>query len=234
MKRSNPAEHMNQDKEKWYLRKRASEKVFGPVNLDDLVQWAEHGRIEPDDEVSNDEKTWKSAESVSDLGLCWMVELPSGELSGPVNIRTVCDLVTEGVINPDCKVQRQNSDSFQVVGLALAEVLTELLERHDPVPDPQPIRDEVQALEVRLEELQTMQNQLRAHNEHLLQQAELRLADATQHGEMLVESAAQTLHKTLDARRRARSASAKPIPPRRVRGSAPRRATTISSHNIRR
>ena len=53
-----------------YLKK-ADGKVYGPVELDRLVEWAIEGRVGPKDELSEDEEKWSAAVELKDLQKFW-------------------------------------------------------------------------------------------------------------------------------------------------------------------
>ena len=69
---------------RWFLRI-PGRKVFGPVTAGRLVQWAEQGRILPDNEVSVDRQNWVPAVSVPELNMCWFVVDGNRNKIGPVN-----------------------------------------------------------------------------------------------------------------------------------------------------
>ena len=50
----------------WHL-KIDDGSTFGPVPIEDLVYWAEQGRIAPGNEISSDTEKWVPAETVPEL-----------------------------------------------------------------------------------------------------------------------------------------------------------------------
>ena len=87
----------------WYL-KIDDGSVFGPVESAVLRDWAEQGRIAPGNELSEDKKTWVPAETIPGLGMEWKVGLRDGTLYGPLNLRTLGDLIREGTVSSDAKL----------------------------------------------------------------------------------------------------------------------------------
>ena len=88
----------------WHLRIDDG-STFGPVTLQDLVGWAEQGRIAPGNLISSDEKDWQPAETVAELSMEWVVELPDGSAFGPINIRALDDLLMDGTVGPDAPLR---------------------------------------------------------------------------------------------------------------------------------
>ncbi|MDA0321671.1 MAG: hypothetical protein O2923_03005 [Verrucomicrobia bacterium] len=87
----------------WHVRLE-DRRVIGPVNFIELREWADQCRIYPGHEVSDDQTSWRSAESVPELGMFWKIKLPDGTDYGPLNLFAVRDLVDNGSIAPDAEV----------------------------------------------------------------------------------------------------------------------------------
>ena len=87
----------------WHVRLE-DRTVMGPVNFIELREWANQCRIYPGHEVSDDQISWRSAESVPELGMCWKIKLPDGTDYGPLNLFAVRDLVDNGSISSDAEV----------------------------------------------------------------------------------------------------------------------------------
>ena len=51
----------------WYLR--TQDETFGPESMEKLVEWARLGRIQPGQEVSDDNEIWRRVEDVPFLDL---------------------------------------------------------------------------------------------------------------------------------------------------------------------
>ncbi len=52
---------------KWFLR--TQDETFGPVTEGQLVNWAKLGRVQPGQEVSDDNIVWRRVEDVPFLSL---------------------------------------------------------------------------------------------------------------------------------------------------------------------
>lgn len=92
----------------WYLRKPSGE-IYGPKGLSELVAWATDGRIAPDDELSSDQKNWKSAPSVPELGLLYGIQLEDRSTYGPVHMQVINDLLLEGDIQSTTLIQHSQT-----------------------------------------------------------------------------------------------------------------------------
>ena len=66
---------------KWYLR--TQDETFGPETEARLVEWAKLGRIQPGQEVSDDNETWRRVEDVPFLDLRFSIDLGDGNPRGP-------------------------------------------------------------------------------------------------------------------------------------------------------
>jgi hypothetical protein len=82
----------------------ADEKVFGPVDVETLVEWAGDSRIDPTSSVSKDQKTWIAAPLVPELGMTWLVETAPGTFYGPFNRRVVDGLFESGTLTRDARL----------------------------------------------------------------------------------------------------------------------------------
>lgn len=81
--------------ETFYLRM-AGGKVFGPVDMSTLRQWAADGRVEPSATVSRDRKEWARATDIPELEMEWVVENEPGQFYGPTHRTVVDDLIKSG------------------------------------------------------------------------------------------------------------------------------------------
>ena len=66
---------------KWYLR--TQDETFGPETQEKLVEWARLGRIQPGQEVSDDNIEWKRVEDVAFLDMRFSIDLGDGNPRGP-------------------------------------------------------------------------------------------------------------------------------------------------------
>jgi len=123
--------------ETWRMRK-TSDRIFGPVALSTLRAWACDGRIAPDDEVSEGDGPWRRACNVPDLGMDWLLELPGGDLFGPVPLSAFLDMLREGTIGPDLKVRRRDDTDFRRLGDVADGGLPGPQPEPEPAPAPEP------------------------------------------------------------------------------------------------
>lgn len=93
----------------WFVKKQTNE-IYGPVALNVLKHWAADGRIAPEDELSEDQKTWRSPSSVDDLAMDWMLELDEGQIYGPLHAMCVVLLLEEGQLSPETNTKHKDSE----------------------------------------------------------------------------------------------------------------------------
>ena len=106
----------------WYLKKEDGE-VYGPVALQNLVQWSTEGRLAPGDEISLDRDDWKSVTDQPELAMDWIVRLASGEQYGPLHMMALAHLVDDGSIEAQAKVEHKTSGESYVLSEALLGLL---------------------------------------------------------------------------------------------------------------
>lgn len=87
-----------------YYVRGADGKVFGPVDMATLVEWAGDSRIEPAASVSRDQKAWVAAPRVPELGMTWLVETAPGTFYGPFRRSVVDGLLSAGTIPRDTRL----------------------------------------------------------------------------------------------------------------------------------
>lgn len=92
-----------------YYVRGADEKVFGPVAMKTLVEWAGDSRIDPTSAVSSDQKSWIAAPLVPELEMFWLVETEPGTFYGPFNRRVVDSLMESGTIPHDARLYMLDS-----------------------------------------------------------------------------------------------------------------------------
>lgn len=92
----------------WYLRI-SDGNIYGPVSISVLAEWAAQLRIAPGNEVSVDREQWQLAESLPELKMVWMAEMPSGNQYGPFNVLAVPYLCSNGTLPPDSQLTNQET-----------------------------------------------------------------------------------------------------------------------------
>src|SRR4029077_6268178 len=85
----------------WFLRKYQGGSVFGPISFDQLSGWASAAQVAPHDVVSTDQQTWLKAPMVPQLGMDWLVEVPSEHYYGPATVGAIQEFIRLGDINAD-------------------------------------------------------------------------------------------------------------------------------------
>ena len=79
---------------KWYLR--TKDETFGPESGETLVSWAEMGRIQPGQEISDDNVIWTKVEDVPFLDMRFSIDIGDGNPRGPFNKAAADALIASG------------------------------------------------------------------------------------------------------------------------------------------
>ena len=79
---------------KWYLR--TQDETFGPESEEKLDEWARMGRIQPGQEVSEDNIVWRRVEDVPMLDMRFSIDLGDGNPRGPFNRAAAEALIASG------------------------------------------------------------------------------------------------------------------------------------------
>ena len=85
---------MSDDAAKWYLR--TQDETFGPETEEKLVSWARLGRIQPGQEISDDNVIWRRVEEVPFLDMRFSIDLGDGSPRGPFNKAAAEALIASG------------------------------------------------------------------------------------------------------------------------------------------
>jgi len=83
---------------KWFLR--TQDETFGPETEEKLVEWARMGRIQPGQEISEDNITWRRVEDVPFLDMRFSIDLGDGNPRGPFNKVAAEALLASGRLPP--------------------------------------------------------------------------------------------------------------------------------------
>ena len=83
---------------KWYLR--TQDETFGPVTEAQLVDWAKLGRVQPGQEVSDDNIEWRRVEDVPFLDMRFSIDIGDGNPRGPFNRAAAEALLASGRLPP--------------------------------------------------------------------------------------------------------------------------------------
>ena len=87
---------------KWYLR--TPDETFGPETEAKLVEWARLGRIQPGQEISDDEIVWRRVEDVPFLDMRFSIDIGDGNPRGPFNGAAAEALLASGRLPPASKI----------------------------------------------------------------------------------------------------------------------------------
>ena len=87
---------------KWYLR--TQDETFGPELQEKLVEWARLGRIQPGQEVSDDNVMWRRVEDVPFLDMRFSIDIGDGNPRGPFNRAAAEALLASGRLPPSSTI----------------------------------------------------------------------------------------------------------------------------------
>lgn len=87
---------------RWYLR--TQDETFGPESEDKLIEWAKMGRIQPGQEISNDNEIWRRVEDVPFLDMRFSIDLGDGNPRGPFNKAAAEALLSSGRLPPTASI----------------------------------------------------------------------------------------------------------------------------------
>lgn len=79
---------------KWYLR--TQDETFGPETQSKLLEWARMGRIQPGQEISDDNDIWQRVEEVPFLDMRFSIDIGDGNPRGPFNKAAADALLASG------------------------------------------------------------------------------------------------------------------------------------------
>ena len=79
---------------KWYLR--TQNDTFGPETEAKLIEWAKLGRIQPGQEISDDNVIWHRVEDVAFLDMRFSIDIGDGNPRGPFNRAAAEALLASG------------------------------------------------------------------------------------------------------------------------------------------
>ncbi len=106
---------------KWYLR--TQDEIFGPETREKLIEWAKLGRIQPGQEISDDNEIWKRVEDVPFLDMRYSIDLGDGNPRGPYNKAAADALISSGrlpatatVVETRSPFEEDQPDLFAGVG----------------------------------------------------------------------------------------------------------------------
>ena len=81
-------------KNEWYLR--TQDETFGPETKERLIEWAQMGRIQPGQDISEDGENWRPATEIPFLDMRWSIDIGDGQPRGPFNRHAAQALLSSG------------------------------------------------------------------------------------------------------------------------------------------
>ena len=90
------------DEAKWYLR--TQDETFGPETRQKMIEWAQMGRIQPGQEISDDNEIWRRVEDVPFLDMRFSIDIGDGKERGPFNQVAAEALLASGRLPQGSKI----------------------------------------------------------------------------------------------------------------------------------
>jgi hypothetical protein len=87
---------------KWFLR--TMDETFGPETKDQLIAWARVGRIQPGQQISDDNIFWRKVEEVPFLDMRYSIDIGDGNPRGPFNKAAADALISSGRLPPTATI----------------------------------------------------------------------------------------------------------------------------------
>ena len=100
-------------KNQWYLR--TQDETFGPETKERLIEWAQMGRIQPGQDISEDGVNWRPATELPFLDMRWSIDIGDGQPRGPFNKHAAQALLASGRLPRGSKLVEVRS-SFEEEG----------------------------------------------------------------------------------------------------------------------
>ena len=168
---------MSDNAAKWYLR--TQDETFGPETEEQLVAWARMGRIQPGQELSDDNIVWRRVEDVPFLDMRFSIDLGDGNPKGPFNKAAADALIASGRL--------PKSASIVEVRAPFDNPSPDPQPQPQPPPQPKVVVKEVR-VEVPVEVEKVVVDETRVKElEGLLAAAERRVEDAKREAAKLSE-----------------------------------------------
>jgi uncharacterized protein YigA (DUF484 family) len=127
----------------WYLR--TQDETFGPESEEKLAEWARLGRIQPGQEISEDNEVWRRVEDVPFLDMRFSIDLGDGNPRGPFNRVAAEALLASGRLPPTATLveSREPFDAPAPIeepadDVALSDANDAPASQPEPVAQPEP------------------------------------------------------------------------------------------------
>ena len=138
---------MNENKtteSKWYLR--TQDETFGPESEAKLIEWARMGRIQPGQEISDDDIVWRRVEDVPFLDMRFSIDIGDGNPRGPFNKAAAEALLASGRLPPISKIVEVRApfeEELPAAEDAASTQAPEPLKEDVPPSEPEPPKEDV-------------------------------------------------------------------------------------------
>ncbi len=121
----------------WYLR--TQDETFGPESEEKLVEWAKLGRIQPGQEISEDNEVWRRVEDVPFLDMRFSIDIGDGNPRGPFNRAAAEALIASGRL-PPAATMIESREPFDTPAPSVEEPAPQAEPQapEPPAPEPQP------------------------------------------------------------------------------------------------
>lgn len=144
---------MSSSETKWFLR--TQDETFGPETEEKLVEWARMGRIQPGQEISEDNIAWRRVEDVPFLDMRFSIDLGDGNPRGPFNKAAAAALLASGRLPPTATLVEVREPFPEPEAAPTEESESEPILEPEQVPAPEPVQprviEKVVVKEVRVE-----------------------------------------------------------------------------------
>ena len=127
----------------WYLR--TQDETFGPESEEKLAEWARLGRIQPGQEISEDNEVWRRVEDVPFLDMRFSIDIGDGNPRGPFNRVAAEALLASGRLPPTATMveSREPFDAPAPIeepadDVALSDANDAPASQPEPVAQPEP------------------------------------------------------------------------------------------------
>ena len=117
---------------RWYLR--TQNDTFGPESEAKLIEWARLGRIQPGQEISDDNVIWHRVEDMAFLDMRFSIDIGDGNPRGPFNRAAAEALLASGRL-PKTSTLVEVREPFP------AEAGREPVGENQPVEEPAPVEE---------------------------------------------------------------------------------------------
>ena len=125
------------NEEKWYLR--TIDETFGPVTGEKLVEWARLGRIQPGQEISDDNLVWRKVEEVPFLDMRFSIDIGDGNPRGPFNRAAAEALLASGRLPMTAAIVESRPPFEEAASGEAAVEETRGAEPQPAEPEPEPV-----------------------------------------------------------------------------------------------